>query len=267
MQLVSVSLPRLGGWRVIAVDGVVLVFDVSVSLPRLGGWRAFQPVPTPNGTATFQSRCRDWVVGEPEPGCCDQRLGSFSLVAEIGWLAREINVAQLQQEREFQSRCRDWVVGEPCNARLQDLLKSLFQSRCRDWVVGEPASPKMNDNGNGFSLVAEIGWLARGHCQTKTHYYSSFQSRCRDWVVGEQGIRGERGFSGAFQSRCRDWVVGEIRHQQPRAPRDVVSVSLPRLGGWRAKRVNERSCHEKCFSLVAEIGWLARIIMIFKAVG
>ncbi len=35
----------------------------------------------------FQSRCRDWVVGEQ---ACDQAVDRFM----------------------FQSRCRDWVVGE-----------------------------------------------------------------------------------------------------------------------------------------------------------
>ncbi len=66
-----------------------------------------------------------------------QPIVSFSLVAEIGWLASE------------------WVIG-----RLPTC--DMFQSRCRDWVVGESSRA-----GGGFamparfSLVAEIGWLAR----------------------------------------------------------------------------------------------------------
>ncbi len=63
-MFVSVSLPRLGGWRVLSFGAIVGEDEVSVSLPRLGGWRAV--VQTDNGLnfAVFQSRCRDWVVGE-----------------------------------------------------------------------------------------------------------------------------------------------------------------------------------------------------------
>ncbi len=60
----------------------------------------------------FQSRCRDWVVGEAVAGAAALALTErFSLVAEIGWLARP---------------------DKPCQE---------FRVRC-------------------FSLVAEIGWLA-----------------------------------------------------------------------------------------------------------
>ncbi len=36
---VSVSLPRLGGWRAFSQDDYAKSKGVSVSLPRLGGWR------------------------------------------------------------------------------------------------------------------------------------------------------------------------------------------------------------------------------------
>ncbi len=60
----------------------------------------------------FQSRCRDWVVGE------SGNAYGFDVVFE------------------FQSRCRDWVVGEKATF-VPVTIRRLFQSRCRDWVVGE----------------------------------------------------------------------------------------------------------------------------------
>ncbi len=60
----------------------------------------------------------------------------FSLVAEIGWLARASATAVAGQVGRFQSRCRDWVVGELLILRTKPPLLL------------------------GFSLVAEIGWLA-----------------------------------------------------------------------------------------------------------
>ncbi len=69
-------------------------------------------MPEPHHRRKFQSRCRDWVVGE------------------WGRLLRKLLVPL------FQSRCRDWVVGEHgFNPNSAQLFK--FQSRCRDWVVGE----------------------------------------------------------------------------------------------------------------------------------
>ncbi len=88
--------------------------------------------------ASFQSRCRDWVVGEALPpqnlfkdsgpvSVSLPRLGGwrddgpatvvsltprFSLVAEIGWLARKVLIILDILTAMFQSRCRDWVVGE-----------------------------------------------------------------------------------------------------------------------------------------------------------
>ncbi len=111
--LVSVSLPRLGGWRVLNIIGFRLtvigfslvaeigwlasletschlgpLIHVSVSLPRLGGWRDKFIGHCYVNHCTFQSRCRDWVVGERTHRRSPwQRISSFSLVAEIGWLA------------------------------------------------------------------------------------------------------------------------------------------------------------------------------------
>ncbi len=62
-NLVSVSLPRLGGWRVRRISMSAIKPEVSVSLPRLGGWRADYRGRLPC-LREFQSRCRDWVVGE-----------------------------------------------------------------------------------------------------------------------------------------------------------------------------------------------------------
>ncbi len=90
-----------------------------------------------------------------------------------------------------------------------------------------------------FSLVAEIGWLASEKTKNFKGLPVMFQSRCRDWVVGETG--GEKGAEGARG----------------------VSVSLPRLGGWRALYFLHHFIELLRFSLVAEIGWLASIILDF----
>ncbi len=137
---VSVSLPRLGGWRAGLrwLMGTGNLY-VSVSLPRLGGWRDSTLAVT---------------------GLCNQ-TSCFSLVAEIGWLASRHSLAAACLHKEFQSRCRDWVVGEPASSnhlpscclvsvslprlggwRVIDQCPNIkratmFQSRCRDWVVGE----------------------------------------------------------------------------------------------------------------------------------
>ncbi len=60
-----------------------------------------------------------------------------------------------------------------------------------------------------------------------------------------------------FQSRCRDWVVGEKKLTFVMAAVIVVSVSLPRLGGWRGGKLILFAGEISRFSLVAEIGWLA----------
>ncbi len=62
----------------------------------------------------------------------------------------------------------------------------------------------------------------------------TFQSRCRDWVVGEASKTPKRRQKTVFQSRCRDWVVGEEHATAVKRIPWEVSVSLPRLGGWRA---------------------------------
>ncbi len=62
--------------------------DVSVSLPRLGGWRGEINPARSQRYLVFQSRCRDWVVGEADVAdWIAEGATSFSLVAEIGWLA------------------------------------------------------------------------------------------------------------------------------------------------------------------------------------
>ncbi len=62
----------------------------------------------------------------------------------------------------------------------------------------------------GFSLVAEIWGLARKMTTRNAFIY------------------------GAFQSRCRDLGVGERQLPQCLHRTRLVSVSLPRFGGWRA---------------------------------
>ncbi len=85
-----------------------------------------------------------------------------------------------------------------------------------------------------FSLVAEIGWLA-------SYAYDR-------WTLTDLK---------SFQSRCRDWVVGETGEPTVPDPDLPVSVSLPRLGGWRAFTTLKVARGNPRFSLVAEIGWLA----------
>ncbi len=162
---VSVSLPRLGGWRVHCTTVAEVKARVSVSLPRLGGWRVWPTCSTSVISRTFQSRCRDWVVGEQRSLALPRMpCHRFSLVAEIGWLARCSRGWGESRHRQFQSRCRDWVVGESTNGRQLDSVHFKFQSRCRDWVVGETkGSSTLSPSKQGFSLVAEIGWLARRH--------------------------------------------------------------------------------------------------------
>ncbi len=63
-ESVSVSLPRLGGWRVVA-SALTPRPMVGFSLVAEIGWLARFPGPSGiEGAGLFQSRCRDWVVGE-----------------------------------------------------------------------------------------------------------------------------------------------------------------------------------------------------------
>ncbi len=86
---------------------------------------------------------------------------------------------------------------------------------------------------------------------------TEFQSRCRDWVVGEHRPGLHLRVSGPVSvslPRLGGWRVAT----KPSCdPQNTVSVSLPRLGGWRALRSNSVGWFMPCFSLVAEIGWLA----------
>ncbi len=54
-----------------------------------------------------------------------------------------------------------------------------------DWVVGEVKKCEDCPFAIGFSLVAEIGWLASSMSPNLKNSILKFQSRCRDWVVGE----------------------------------------------------------------------------------
>ncbi len=138
--------------------------------------------------------------------------------------------------------------------------KNAFQSRCRDWVVGENCNFSYSSfDMLSFSLVAEIGWLASHHNIAINLRCCMFQSRCRDWVVGECfDLFGSLFSVHKFQSRCRDWVVGELNPPITPSPlAGCVSVSLPRLGGWRELLKHWMLKLNNSFSLVAEIGWLA----------
>ncbi len=184
----------------------------------------------------FQSRCRDWVVGELAFGSsASAQTVSFSLVAEIGWLARVAWVHQLSRSTVFQSRCRDWVVGEDASPRLRNSIFK-FQSRCRDWVVGERqwkraligrqhvsvSLPRLGGwRGYGgihgplwqkvsVSLPRLGGWRGLAdHPQVLARLPVSVSlPRLGGWRV--LSLRGEAGWRIKFQSRCRDWVVGEM---------------------------------------------------------
>ncbi len=136
----------------------------------------------------------------------------FSLVAEIGWLARRTLIFSQLLKRVVSvslPRLGGWRVGF-ASAMNRDVA---FQSRCRDWVVGEQRMPESRHNVYlCFSLVAEIGWLASSQEFNFNIDGFEFQSRCRDWVVGEVSPAMLPSSRGRFQSRCRDWVVGEIFH-------------------------------------------------------
>ncbi len=137
-----------------------LISCVSVSLPRLGGWRAATPTATAPPTPRFSLVAEiGWLASGRCLGIAPCPSG-FSLVAEIGWLAS-------------------------CSART-----TFSASPC-------------------FSLVAEIGWLASISASNRTISWHLFQSRCRDWVVGESNNGCPNIWPCSFQSRCRDWVVGE----------------------------------------------------------
>ena len=150
-------------------------------------------------------------------------------------MARELITRASGIEQQFQSRCRDWVVGE-VDAIInlsEDLSVSVSLPRLGGWRVRViPCARLMQVC---FSLVAEIGWLARSGKNSVVLAPYAFQSRCRDWVVGELDvahITSDYDFC-LFQSRCRDWVVGERLWGAIQVVYLEVSVSLPRLGGWR----------------------------------
>ncbi len=87
--------------------------------------------------------------------------------------------------------------------------------------------------------------------------YEKFQSRCRDWVVGECPFRGHSlpvFVVSVSLPRLGGWRVKTmVFHKMLQN----VSVSLPRLGGWREVIADRFKVDAASFSLVAEIGWLA----------
>ncbi len=86
-----------------------------------------------------------------------------------------------------------------------------------------------------FSLVAEIWGLAS------------------DFRLLREGTE------WMFQSRCRDLGVGEKQEEATNHPMSIVSVSLPRFGGWRDPSTPSVLFASHGFSLVAEIWGLARV--------
>ncbi len=185
--------------------------------------------------------------------------GSFSLVAEIGWLARKTlwnNDESIWNVSVSLPRLGGWREG--MYTEYFNFWK--FQSRCRDWVVGENLSPNRYRSPYpvSVSLPRLGGWRGSGVVPSLS-LSSKFQSRCRDWVVGEFQPPWRLLPSFTFQSRCRDWVVGEsnrlIAHTRPSS-----SFSLVAEIGWLASlAIFPAKVFTACFSLVAEIGWLARL--------
>ncbi len=110
-----------------------------------------------------------------------------------------------------------------------------------------------------FSLVAEIWGLARNKAGTEPERVWKFQSRCRDLGVGECS----RAISppplrvvSVSLPRFGGWRVPDHHFLLSVAP---VSVSLPRFGGWRALSSLGQGRTHRRFSLVAEIWGLASI--------
>ncbi len=161
-------------------------------------------------------------------------MDSFSLVAEIGWLARVASECPAQPLGLFQSRCRDWVVGEPESSAegkaigiVSVSLPRLGGWRVMTWLCLMPSPAS-------FSLVAEIGWLARIGAPMATALRRGFSLVAEIGWLASAPVLCHSSALGWFQSRCRDWVVGEPQ-------------TNPSAQGLPIR-----------FSLVAEIGWLAR---------
>ncbi len=163
----------------------------------------------PGWRLAFQSRCRDWVVGEFCRGFADcTGLPCFSLVAEIGWLARltrqlcngRTTSFSLVAEIGWLARL-GWVALHMPVASFS-LVAEIGWLASLTWRMLSCALAR-------FSLVAEIGWLAREGIFSGALPFHEFQSRCRDWVVGEATLPNAQTGPLRFQSRCRDWVVGE----------------------------------------------------------
>ncbi len=108
-----------------------------------------------------------------------------------------------------------------------------------------------------FSLVAEIGWLARFNPPQIGALKISFSLVAEIGWLASDDEKEPAYILYKFQSRCRDWVVGEMAPRFSERPPLRVSVSLPRLGGWREDIGGFNASHGWSFSLVAEIGWLA----------
>ncbi len=136
----------------------------------------------------------------------------------------------------FQSRCRDLGVGE----------EDIFD----EWIIGI----------QGFSLVAEIWGLASVLVDLQGQFFAGFSLVAEIW--GLASMLPSLGWflrQGLFQSRCRDLGVGERHWCLLWRTRSLVSVSLPRFGGWRGTTWNPTNGKRgSSFSLVAEIWGLAR---------
>ncbi len=135
----------------------------------------------------FQSRCRDWVVGEFEivSGDRENLSVSVSLPRLGGW--RAVEADKKDSNGPFQSRCRDWVVGEA--ERLKSAFRNYWVSvslpRLGGWRglwVSAPAGQRRVS----VSLPRLGGWRAINFDRARKSDDRQFQSRCRDWVVGEE---------------------------------------------------------------------------------
>ncbi len=158
---VSVSLPRLGGWRVKDIVQRGTHQRVSVSLPRLGGWRAhFRPWPSPSIRGFSLVAEIGWLARVAKPVFYGTRQ-CFSLVAEIGWLARLLTFFLRTRNKERFSLVAEigWLASDengaphPAHAGV-----SVSLPRLGGWRDGGLTPPIFFIE--GFSLVAEIGWLA-----------------------------------------------------------------------------------------------------------
>ncbi len=233
------------GWlaRIVFFQASINFLAVSVSLPRLGGWRA------------------RWNLG-----AAFLTLG-FSLVAEIGWLASQY-LSQAPIQTQVVSVSLPRLGGWRALVKNVDMVHSTSFSLVAEigWLA-RSSEVFMSHSASCFSLVAEIGWLASlSRCNYNSllsivsvslprlggwranvtwndpEDFYRFQSRCRDWVVGKIPDLNKDPDLVLFQSRCRDWVVGEVIPGLPPVRGFHVSVSLPRLGGWRDVLVTGSAC-------------------------